>query len=147
MATEVQFIFLGLWLSTEFGRLQVSPGEIVVVQHGMRFSVALPDGPSRGYVCEVFGDHFRLPDLGPIGEAPSHSLLKFSLCKPRSCGYGTLIIRGPSVLSKPVAVSGALVGGLPSLTSWLAACHSLDINLIEAGKPHVYGQLASKSNH
>ena len=29
-------------------------------------SVAV-EGPSRGYICEVFNGHFRLPDLGPIG--------------------------------------------------------------------------------
>ncbi|PKA59109.1 Homogentisate 1,2-dioxygenase [Apostasia shenzhenica] len=56
-----------LWITTECGRLQVSPGEIVVVPQGFRFSVSLPDGPSRGYVAEVFGTHFQLPDLGPIG--------------------------------------------------------------------------------
>ncbi len=27
----------------------------------------MPDGPSRGYVCENYGAHFRLPELGPIG--------------------------------------------------------------------------------
>ena len=26
------------------------------------------DEASRGYVCEVFGGHFELPSLGPIGE-------------------------------------------------------------------------------
>ncbi|CAN6482714.1 unnamed protein product [Victoria cruziana] len=56
-----------LWITTEFGRLQVSPGEVAVLQQGFRFSVDLPDGPSRGYVAEVFGTHFQLPDLGPIG--------------------------------------------------------------------------------
>ncbi|KAG0499211.1 hypothetical protein HPP92_003902 [Vanilla planifolia] len=56
-----------LWIITECGRLQVSPGEIVVVPQGFRFSVGLPDGPSRGYVAEIFGTHFQLPDLGPIG--------------------------------------------------------------------------------
>lgn len=56
-----------LWITSEFGRMQVSPGEVAVVQMGIRFAVSLPDGPSRGYVCEVFGNHFRLPDLGPIG--------------------------------------------------------------------------------
>lgn len=56
-----------LWITTELGRLQVSPGEIVVLQQGFRYSVDLPDGPSRGYVVEVFGGHFQLPDLGPIG--------------------------------------------------------------------------------
>jgi hypothetical protein len=58
---------VGLWITTECGRLQVSPGEIAVLPQGFRFAVNLPDGPSRGYVAEVFGAHFQLPDLGPIG--------------------------------------------------------------------------------
>jgi homogentisate 1,2-dioxygenase len=33
----------------------------------VRFRVEVPDGASRGYVCENFGSPFRLPDLGPIG--------------------------------------------------------------------------------
>lgn len=45
----------------------VEPNEIAVIQQGMRFSVDV-DGPSRGYVLEVFGNHFTLPDLGPIGK-------------------------------------------------------------------------------
>ncbi|CAK9324317.1 unnamed protein product [Citrullus colocynthis] len=56
-----------LWIITECGRLEVSPGEIVVLPQGFRFVVYLPDGPSRGYVAEIFGSHFQLPDLGPIG--------------------------------------------------------------------------------
>mgnify|MGYP005984358487 CR=1 FL=1 len=32
----------------------------------MRFSVQITQ-PSRGYILEVFGQHFTLPDLGPIG--------------------------------------------------------------------------------
>jgi homogentisate 1,2-dioxygenase len=56
-----------LWITTECGRLQVSPGEVVVLPHGFRFSIALPDGPSRGYIVEVYSGHFQLPDLGPIG--------------------------------------------------------------------------------
>ncbi|KAJ7527384.1 hypothetical protein O6H91_16G051300 [Diphasiastrum complanatum] len=56
-----------LWIKTECGRLQVSPGEMVVLQLGFRFSINLPDGASRGYVLEVFSGHFQLPDLGPIG--------------------------------------------------------------------------------
>lgn len=47
--------------------MEVSPGEIVVLPQGFRFSVNLPDGSSRGYVSEVFGTHYQLPDLGPIG--------------------------------------------------------------------------------
>jgi len=29
--------------------------------------VELPDGPARGYFCEVYKGHFNIPDLGPIG--------------------------------------------------------------------------------
>ena len=56
-----------LRITTEFGRLEVAPGEICVIQRGMRFSVDLAEGRARGYVLEVFGGHFALPDLGPIG--------------------------------------------------------------------------------
>ena len=33
---------------------------------GVKFRVEV-EGPSRGYVCENYGAHFRLPELGPIG--------------------------------------------------------------------------------
>ncbi|KAI8370288.1 hypothetical protein BD560DRAFT_352115 [Blakeslea trispora] len=52
---------------TEFGKMMVSPNEIAVIQRGIRFSVNLPDKEARGYILEVFGAHFELPDLGPIG--------------------------------------------------------------------------------
>jgi homogentisate 1,2-dioxygenase len=55
-----------LTLKTELGVLVVAPKEIAVVPRGVRFAVAV-DGPSRGYVLEVFQGHFQLPDLGPIG--------------------------------------------------------------------------------
>ncbi|XP_063895343.1 homogentisate 1,2-dioxygenase [Helicoverpa armigera] len=55
-----------LKITTEFGRMTVAPNEIAVIQLGMRFAVAV-DGPSRGYILEVFDGHFKLPDLGPIG--------------------------------------------------------------------------------
>ncbi|MET3462220.1 homogentisate 1,2-dioxygenase [Variovorax atrisoli] len=56
-----------LVITTELGMLDVKPGEIAVLPRGMAFKVALPDGLSRGYVCENYGAHFRLPELGPIG--------------------------------------------------------------------------------
>ncbi|EHK99030.1 putative Homogentisate 1,2-dioxygenase [Glarea lozoyensis 74030] len=43
------------------------PGEICVIQRGQRFRVELPDGPSRGYILEVWGSNFTLPELGPLG--------------------------------------------------------------------------------
>jgi homogentisate 1,2-dioxygenase len=56
-----------LRITTEMGLLEVKPGEIALMPRGVAFSVALLDGPSRGYVCENHGAHFRLPELGPIG--------------------------------------------------------------------------------
>lgn len=56
-----------LRLATELGVVEVEPQEIAVVPRGVRFRVELPDGPSRGYLCENFGALLRLPDLGPIG--------------------------------------------------------------------------------
>ena len=55
-----------LLLFTELGPLQVSPGEIAVVPRGLKFKVEL-DEPVRGYLCENYGQPFRLPELGPLG--------------------------------------------------------------------------------
>jgi homogentisate 1,2-dioxygenase len=52
---------------TEMGAIQVGPGSIAVIPRGLKFSVALADGKARGYVCENYGQNFRLPELGPIG--------------------------------------------------------------------------------
>jgi len=56
-----------LHIATEFGVIEIEPQQIAVIPRGIRFRVELPDGPSRGYVCENFGAFLRLPDLGPIG--------------------------------------------------------------------------------
>ncbi|MEX2197854.1 MAG: homogentisate 1,2-dioxygenase [Burkholderiales bacterium] len=53
-------------LATELGVLEVAPGEVAVVPRGVKFQVCLA-GPVRGYLCENYGAHFRLPELGPIG--------------------------------------------------------------------------------
>jgi homogentisate 1,2-dioxygenase len=60
-----------LHITTEMGILDVKPGEIALIPRGVAFKVALLDaatnGGARGYVCENYGAHFRLPELGPIG--------------------------------------------------------------------------------
>jgi len=58
-----------LTVHTELGILDVQPGEICLVPRGVKFRVELPDGTARGYICENYGQHLRLPDLGPIGTA------------------------------------------------------------------------------
>jgi len=55
-----------LILKTEFGILEIRPGEIAVIPRGIKFRVEV-GGPARGYVCENYGAPLRLPELGPIG--------------------------------------------------------------------------------
>ncbi|KAJ7116560.1 homogentisate 1,2-dioxygenase [Mycena epipterygia] len=54
-------------VQTEFGKMMVRSGELLVIQRGMKFKVILPDGPSRGYIQEIYGSHYQLPELGPLG--------------------------------------------------------------------------------
>ncbi len=59
-----------LQITTEMGLLHVEPREIVIIPRGVAFRVdpaADYTGVARGYVCENYGAHFRLPELGPIG--------------------------------------------------------------------------------
>ena len=50
---------------TELGVLEVAPGEIALMPRGMQFKVDLPDGPSRGYVCENYGAAVPPARAGP----------------------------------------------------------------------------------
>ena len=54
-------------IQTELGRLLIRPGEICVIPRGIRYRVTLPEGPVRGYILELYQNHFHLPELGPIG--------------------------------------------------------------------------------
>ncbi|MFM9903125.1 MAG: homogentisate 1,2-dioxygenase [Pyrinomonadaceae bacterium] len=81
-----------LGILTELGLIQVGPGSVAVIPRGLKFKVepasvgsphvskgltndevALTDVRAtdteacRGYICENYGQQFRLPDLGPIG--------------------------------------------------------------------------------
>jgi homogentisate 1,2-dioxygenase len=56
-----------LHLRTEMGLLTVAPHEIVVVPRGIRFQVEL-EGPSRGYVLEVYQGHFQVRSEKPKGK-------------------------------------------------------------------------------
>ena len=56
---------LRLW--TEFGIIDIEPGEIAVIPRGVKIRVELTGGPARGYLCENYGGAFTLPERGPIG--------------------------------------------------------------------------------
>ena len=52
---------------TEFGVIDVEPGEICVIPRGVKIRVELGGGPARGYLCENYGAALTLPERGPIG--------------------------------------------------------------------------------
>jgi homogentisate 1,2-dioxygenase len=52
---------------TEFGIIDIEPGEICVIPRGVIIAVEPLDGQARAYVCENYGGAFTLPDRGPIG--------------------------------------------------------------------------------
>jgi homogentisate 1,2-dioxygenase len=54
-------------VTTECGKLSLSPGEIMVIPRGLKFSIAPVDGSIRGYLCENYGHPFVLPERGPVG--------------------------------------------------------------------------------
>lgn len=52
---------------TELGVLDVEPQEIALIPRGLVYRVEVLDGPCRGFVCENYGQKFKLPNRGPIG--------------------------------------------------------------------------------
>ena len=58
-----------LKIRTEMGLLVVCIGEFGVIPRGIKFQMVV-EGPKTqhsGWICEVFGNHLHLPELGPIG--------------------------------------------------------------------------------
>jgi homogentisate 1,2-dioxygenase len=52
---------------TEFGVIEIEPGEVCIIPRGVIFACELVDGPARAYVCENYGGALTLPERGPIG--------------------------------------------------------------------------------
>ncbi|KAI1870559.1 uncharacterized protein JN550_005102 [Neoarthrinium moseri] len=66
-------------IQTELGKLLVRQNEICVIPRGIRYRVTLPAGPARGYICELFQGHFRLPELGPVGSTGLANVRDFQI--------------------------------------------------------------------
>jgi homogentisate 1,2-dioxygenase len=75
-------------IKTELGNLLVRQNEIAVIPRGIRYSVTLPNGPARGYICELFQGHFQLPELGPIGSCSLANARDFQV--PVACFDGKI---------------------------------------------------------
>lgn len=56
-------------IQTEMGMLFLQQGEICVIPRGIRFAVRLghEHDVARGFIIEVWGSRWELPDLGPLG--------------------------------------------------------------------------------
>ena len=71
MNADGEFLFvpqLGrLRLATEFGVIEIEPGEIAVIPRGVKLRIDLLDPAARGYLCENYGGAFTLPERGLIG--------------------------------------------------------------------------------
>eukprot|EP01059_Diplonema_ambulator_P028060 TRINITY_DN46774_c0_g1_i1.p1 TRINITY_DN46774_c0_g1~~TRINITY_DN46774_c0_g1_i1.p1 ORF type:complete len:451 (+),score=178.64 TRINITY_DN46774_c0_g1_i1:67-1419(+) len=95
--SDGDFLFVAetgeLDIITELGRLQVRSGEICVIPRGLKFQVNNVSPNCRGYVCEVFDGHFKIPDLGPIGANglanPRDFLAPTAWYEDRVCAYKT----------------------------------------------------------
>jgi homogentisate 1,2-dioxygenase len=66
-------------IQTELGKLLVRQNEICVIPRGIRYRVTLPAGPCRGWICELYQGHFRLPDLGVIGSTGLANIRDFQI--------------------------------------------------------------------
>jgi homogentisate 1,2-dioxygenase len=82
---------------TELGWLVAPPGHVVVIPRGLKFAISLPDGRARGYVLEVFGVRFRLPERGPLGSNgladARHFLAPVASYEDRNCPDYQLVER------------------------------------------------------
>ena len=85
----------GLVLRTEFGLIEIKPGEVCVIPRGVIFRVELTGGPARAYVCENYGAAFTLPDRGPIGAN--------SCCNSSAAGANRLVLAGKNRFELPAA--------------------------------------------
>lgn len=45
----------------------------------MRWKVGLPDGPSRGFIQEIYAGHYKLPEHGPLGGSGLASIRDFQI--------------------------------------------------------------------
>ncbi|MBV9075936.1 MAG: homogentisate 1,2-dioxygenase [Methylobacteriaceae bacterium] len=99
-----------LRFATEFGRIEIEPGEICVIQRGIIFRVELVDeAPARAYVCENYGGTFTLPDRGPIGANclanPRDFLTPVAACEDREVPSRLIVKWGGELFATDIEAS------------------------------------------
>ena len=143
-----------LRLATELGVVEVSPGEIALLPRGMRFQVRLAGATARGYVCENYGAHFRLPDLGPIGANglanPRDFLAPVAAFEDREGGFELVAKFGGGLWSAPIDHSPLDVvawhGNLTPCKYDLARFNALNTVSFDHPDPSIFTVLTSPSD-
>ncbi|RMX21108.1 homogentisate 1,2-dioxygenase [Legionella jordanis] len=57
----------GILIQSEFGKLEIHPGQIAVIPRGVFFKINVLSSSAAGYLCENMAAPLTLPQLGPIG--------------------------------------------------------------------------------
>ncbi|KAL8154573.1 hypothetical protein AgCh_000081 [Apium graveolens] len=97
------------------------------------------NGPLRGYVAEIFGTHFQLPDLGPIGSnglvGPRDFLVPTAWFEERICSGFTIIQKfgGSFLLQNKIFLHLTLLPGMYDLAKFCP----YNTVLIDHGDPSI----------
>ncbi|MEX2453471.1 MAG: homogentisate 1,2-dioxygenase [Rhodospirillaceae bacterium] len=142
-----------LRLVTELGVVEARPNEIALIPRGMKFRAELPDGPSRGYVCENYGALLRLPDLGPIGSnglaSPRDFLSPVAFFEDRDGDFELVAKFGGNLWSAPIGHSPLDVvawhGNLAPCKYDLAKFMAINTVSFDHADPSIFTVLTSPS--
>jgi homogentisate 1,2-dioxygenase len=81
---------------TELGWLRVPPGSVAIIPRGIKFAIGFAEGSGRGWMAEVFGRRFRLPERGLIGSNgladARHFIAPTAAYEDRLCPAGFQIV-------------------------------------------------------
>ena len=81
---------------TELGWLRVPPGSIAVIPRAIKFAIGFAEGEGRGWMLEVFGPRFRLPERGLMGSNgladARHFLAPTASYEDRTCAAGFQLV-------------------------------------------------------
>jgi len=143
-----------LSLATELGVVAVGPGEIALLPRGMRFQVRLAGATARGYVCENYGAHLRLPELGPIGANGLANARDFlapiAAFEDREGSFELVAKFGGGLWSAPIDHSPLdVVAWHGNLTPWkydLARFNAMNTVSFDHADPSIFTVLTSPSD-
>lgn len=142
-----------LQLNTEFGKLNIEPGQIALIPRGVFFSVE-PSDTAAGFLCENQGLPFMLPELGLLGANalanPRHFLYPDAAFEEKT-GPSTLICKYQDHCFETQSKHSPLnvvawQGNLAPFTYSLALFTTLNSVSFDHPDPSIYTVLTSPSD-